>query len=266
MGDNKNNPEWTNVICKNYTPPYLMLPPHAAPLSMLKHSGLNFPAWYKNRIIMSFHGYAQFGHRIVTYLRDETGLPTGVPLSLVYDWKTEENKPGTPVGLYEMKDGSILITEDNNKKVLKLFYNAAKGDGKAIREIDGTKTERKTDNEEENRKLKLQEIMRDPSSAPAFAKFQAKIIDNHCITCHGNEASPGIQLKKYDYLGNEKKLLELNKENELLGRISANPDYRTMPPAGFATQAEQDEAIALINAWILERQGKLENITQNRPL
>ena len=253
--DNKNNPEWINVICKNYTAPYLMLPPHAAPLSMLKHSGLNFPAWYKNRLIMGLHGYAQFGHRIVTYLRDETGQPTGVPLSLVYDWKTEENKPGTPVGLFEMKDGSILITEDNNKKVLRLFYNETEGDGKAVREIDGVNEEGKTDNDEENRKLKLQEVMRNPSSAPAFAKFQAKIIDNHCISCHGNEAAPGIQLKKYDYLGNEKKLLELNKENELLGRISANPGYRTMPPAGFVTQAEQDEAIALVKAWIIERQG-----------
>lgn len=248
---NINNPEWTNINCKNYTAPYLLLPPHSAPLSLIKHSGQNFPAWYKNRILMSLHGYAQYGHRIVSFLRDEKGLPSGVPLSVVYDWKTEENKPGTPVGLFEMKDGSVLITEDNNRKLLRLYYNESEGDGRAVREIDGPHAEGKIDIQEESRKLKLEEVLRD-KDAPAFAKFQARVIDRHCVMCHGGESAPGMQFKKYDYLGNEQKLIAAGKVQEIIGRVSANPDYRTMPPAGFSSQAEQDEAVALLLAWMKE--------------
>ncbi|MGZ3807050.1 MAG: PQQ-dependent sugar dehydrogenase, partial [Bacteriovorax sp.] len=250
--DNKNNPEWRHVNCSNYRAPYLLLPPHAAPLSIIKHSGTNLPQWYRNRIIASFHGYAQYGHRIVSFLRDENGLPTGVPLSIVYNWKTEENKPGSPVGIFEMKDGSMLIVEDNNKKLLRLHYNEAEGDGKPVREIDLAHAEENIDSEEETRRLKLEEVLRD-KDASAFARFQSQVIDRQCVQCHGSEASPGIQLKKYDYLGNEKKLKELGKEQEILGRISGNPNYPTMPPSGFSSKEEQDQAVALLRAWIKEK-------------
>lgn len=251
---NVRNPEWAHISCKNYNVPYLLLPPHAAPLGMIKHTGNNFPTWYKNRIIMSFHGYAEAGHRIVSFFRDEKGLPTGKPLSLVYGWKTESGKPGTPVGLHQMKDGSILVTEDNNRKVFKLVYDPSLGDGKPLtleeEDQDSVEDDKQEEIELEN---KLNEVLRDYNNAPKFAKFQVKVIDQQCIMCHGGESAPGIRLRKFDYLGNEKAILENNKAEEILGRISGNPNFRTMPPQGFMSQKEQSEAVLLFSDWMKEQ-------------
>lgn len=246
--DNKNNPEWKNINCQNYKAPYLLLPAHSAPLTMMIHSGNGLSAWYQNRMIMALHGYAPNGHRIVSFLRDENGMPTGVPLSLVYNWKTNEGKPGSPVSVFEMQDGSILMVEDNNKKLLILSYDDSLGDGKPVREIDNPNVDNESDANEDIYKHQLEEALRDPNVS-AFAKFQNQVIDQKCVLCHGGVASPGIQFKKYDYIGNSKKIIELNKVDEIIGRISGNPNYPQMPPSGFNSSAEQKAAVDLLLKW-----------------
>jgi cytochrome c5 len=207
------------------------------------YQGSTFPEWYKGRMLASLHGFEAKGHRIVAFKRDTNGLPTGTPQSVVYGWDTRgEQKYGSPVGLTEMPDGSIIIIEDLNKKVLRLAYDPSLGDGKPVvspLEIS----------EEENRRLKLLQKMSSGNPGP-FTKFQAKVIDTSCYICHGGTNAPGIQLLRYDDVGNEEKILKANKAKELFSMVSGVQGYPTMPPQGFTNDAEKAEAVNLLKLWI----------------
>ncbi|MGZ3788650.1 MAG: PQQ-dependent sugar dehydrogenase, partial [Bacteriovorax sp.] len=143
FGNNTNSPEWDNIDCSKYEMPKLLLPPHSAPLGLMVYKGSMFPSWYRGRLLSSLHGYEAAGHRIVAFEKDANGLPTGVPLSLVYEWEPKgEQEKGKPVGLTELNDGSVLIVEDDpQNKILRLFYDPNAGNGKAVREIDSPRPE-----------------------------------------------------------------------------------------------------------------------------
>lgn len=58
----------------SYQPPFILLPPHVAPLDMLYYNGRMFPE-YRGHLLMSWHGHQPTGNRIVAYPTDEGGLP-----------------------------------------------------------------------------------------------------------------------------------------------------------------------------------------------
>lgn len=113
-----------NLDCSKYRPAALFLPPHSAPLSMFFYTGRKLPAWYRGRLIVALHSREKFGHRVSTFARDDDGRPTGRPLDLIRGWgtmETMESRPlGTPMGMVEASDGSIIVTEDNNRKILRI--------------------------------------------------------------------------------------------------------------------------------------------------
>lgn len=249
--NNEVSPEWKKVNCKNYQKPHLLLPAHAAPLNFSIYNGSMFPEWYKGRLLATFHGFEAKGHRLVAFKRDEQGLPTGVPQSVIYGWDTKgEQKFGSPVGLTEMPDGSMLVVEDNNQKILRLYYDPSLGDGKPIQEIDGAPETNNADQEnEESRRLKLMRKLAS-GNVPPFTSFQAKVIDKSCIMCHGGLNAPGIQLLKYDDEGNEARVLKANKAKTLFNMIKGEQGFPTMPPQGFDNDAEKAEAVNLLKLWI----------------
>lgn len=251
--NNLSCPEWTHLKCEGYKKPYLFLPPHSAPLAALYYSGNLFPAWYQGRLLMSLHGYEPKGHRIVAFKRDDKGLPTGVPQSLVYGWDSKgEQKYGSPVGLTQLNDGSLLIVEDTNLKVLRLFYNSNEGDGAPVQELDKANpvVNPQDPEEEEKRHLRLLDKLRD-GNAPPFTLFQHKVIDKTCYECHGGESAPGgLQLLRYDDEGNAERIISLGKAKEILEMMRGNPEYPAMPPQGFDSEEEQKEAAALLEAWV----------------
>lgn len=252
--NNENSPEWEKVKCsgEQFKKPHMFLPAHSAPLSFMNYQGSSFPEWYKGRMLLSLHGFEAHGHRVVALKRDSNGLPTGTPQSLIYGWDTSgEQKYGSPVGLTEMPDGSVIIIEDLNKKVMRLAFDPSLGDGKPVEEIETGKPiiDIPQVNEEENRRLKLLQKMKSGNAGP-FTKFQAKIIDTSCFICHGGNNAPGIQLLRYDDEGNEEKILKANKAKELFSMVSGEPGYPTMPPQGFSDLAEKTEAVNLLKLWI----------------
>ncbi|MEA9355274.1 PQQ-dependent sugar dehydrogenase [Bacteriovorax sp. PP10] len=250
--NNENSPEWEKVKCDSFKKPHMFLPAHSAPLSFMIYQGSTFPEWYKGRLLASLHGFEAKGHRIVTFKRDSNGLPTGTPQSVVYGWDTRgEQKYGSPVGLTEMPDGSVIIIEDMNKKVLRLAYDPSLGDGKPVEEIETGKPviDALEVSEEENRRLTLLSKIASGNAGP-FTKFQAKVIDTTCYICHGGANAPGIQLLRYDDVGNEEKILKANKAKELFSMVSGVQGYPTMPPQGFASDAEKAEAVNLLKLWI----------------
>jgi len=72
--------------------------------------------------VIGYHGYRTTGHRLVAVALGKDGRPTGTPTELVTDWEQRDasHPQGSPVGLAEMADGSILIAEDHSGTLLRL--------------------------------------------------------------------------------------------------------------------------------------------------
>ena len=249
--NNLNSPEWKAVNCSGYTKPHMFLPAHSAPLALETYQGDLFPAWYKGRTFAALHGYEAKGHRIVTFKRNDKGLPTGIPQSVVFGWDTRgEQKYGSPSGLTELPDGSMIIVEDNNKKILRLHFDNSEGSGKPVEEIETPPPAPANNaNDEESRRLRLLKKIQ-AGDAPPFTYFQAKVIDKTCYICHGGENAPGIQLIRYDDDGNELRLKKSGKGREMYSMVSGEQGFPPMPPQGFDNDAEKKEASNLLKLWL----------------
>ncbi len=119
--DRKPSPEYPHFDCGRVEVPTLLLPPHAAPLGMLVYRGSALPG-LDGRVLMTWHGYRDTGHQVVALAIDDRGVPQGKPQPLVSGWDAAKGvRPqGAPVGLAEMADGSVLISEDHNGTLLRL--------------------------------------------------------------------------------------------------------------------------------------------------
>ena len=149
----KSTPVWANsgaMDCRSaaHEKPTRLLPPHAAPLSMLYYDGAMFPA-LRGQLIMTWHGYRPAGARIAAFTVDARGIPvltpharyaafTGAtgdetvmkpyagpasePFLLTPGWnKIAGQRPmGTPVGLAVAEDGAIWVAEDKNGTILRI--------------------------------------------------------------------------------------------------------------------------------------------------
>lgn len=251
--NNKNNPEWFNTDCSGYTKPYLLLPPHAAPLGFIVYQGEMLPADYKGRLIAAFHGYEPKGHRIVTFNQDARGLPTGTAQSIVYGWEKKGAQGlGKPVGLTTLDDGSLMIVEDDpQNKILRLFYDSKQGNGKPVQEIDqasATPAPSEGGVDEQALKAKLEAKIKSGKAGP-FALFQSKVIDKTCYECHQAEGAPGVQLIRYDDSGNAKRIVDAGRVKDLLAVIKGGGSLPSMPPQGWDSPAEQAEALRLLEKW-----------------
>ena len=115
------SPEYRGFDCASKLAPDLLLPAHAAPLGMLLYKGERLPG-LAGKLIVGYHGYRTTGHRIVAVALDKDQRPTGTPSELVTDWEQRDGShpAGSPVGLVEMDDGSVLIAEDHSGALLRL--------------------------------------------------------------------------------------------------------------------------------------------------
>ncbi|MCE0745197.1 PQQ-dependent sugar dehydrogenase [Acetobacter sicerae] len=121
--DRKPAPEYPKHDCSAVMPPDLLLPAHAAPLGMLVYTENAFHE-LQGKVIVTYHGYRDMGHRVMTLVIDADGKPQGSPQPLVEGWRnlsqSGKNPTGSPVGLAVMADGTLLISEDHNGTILRL--------------------------------------------------------------------------------------------------------------------------------------------------
>lgn len=118
------SPEFPRTDCGRYQSPVFLLPPHAAPLGMTYYFASLFPPAFAGQLIVGYHGYRKYGHRLVMVPVDASGLPTGQPpVDLITRWV---QPLGAPVDVKVAADGAILITEDRNKTVLRLFFEGTR--------------------------------------------------------------------------------------------------------------------------------------------
>lgn len=155
---NETSDEWRSfsfscdpLVNKTYRPPHIFLPPHSAPLGIIRYTGSMFPN-LRNKILVPLHGYRSAGHRILAFKTDlatelpsrlgngsfkdddmsggttafERAYPDQPPAStgeeVVSGWYDAPGyRPrGAPVGITQASDGSIWIADDKAHAILRL--------------------------------------------------------------------------------------------------------------------------------------------------
>lgn len=99
---------------------------HAADLGMSFYSGKMFPAKYKNAIFSAQHGSWNrtdpVGARVMVTFIDSEGNATTEPFA--EGWMDENGEyDGRPVDVIQMKDGSILVSDDFANAIYRISYS-----------------------------------------------------------------------------------------------------------------------------------------------
>ena len=150
------HPAWNrNAECRTgaFVRPWTLMPPHAAPLDMIYYTGDLLPV-LSGKLLIGWHGYRVYGHRLVAYAVDGEGRPlrgavatlrsdptaaepwfaervyaaegSAGPVSQHIEITTAWNRVpgirprGAPVGLLQAEDGSLWIVDDRNRAVLRM--------------------------------------------------------------------------------------------------------------------------------------------------
>jgi glucose/arabinose dehydrogenase len=115
--------------CADYTAPVGLLGPHSAALGMRFYTGNMFPKAYKNAIIVARHGSWNRSKKVggdvmLVKLNKDGTMKSMEPFITGF---LEDNKYiGRPVDVMQMKDGSLLVSDDWNGAVYRVTYGKQK--------------------------------------------------------------------------------------------------------------------------------------------
>lgn len=108
--------------------PDVLLGAHVAVLDILFYTGEQFPAKYRGGMFLAFHGSWNRAERVgysVTFIPFENGRPTAGPEDFLTGFMLEPKRPevwGRPVGLLQLPDGSLLVSDDGGGKIWSITY------------------------------------------------------------------------------------------------------------------------------------------------
>jgi glucose/arabinose dehydrogenase len=115
--------------CSDYTPPVGLMGPHAAALGMRFYTGSMFPKEYKNAIFVARHGSwdrtVKFGGDIALVKLNKDGTVKSVEPFLT-GFLQNNKYVGRPVDVQQLKDGSLLVSDDWNGAVYRITYGKQK--------------------------------------------------------------------------------------------------------------------------------------------
>jgi glucose/arabinose dehydrogenase len=109
--------------------PDVLLGAHIAPLDILFYTGQQFPAEYRGGAFIALHGSVNRSKRIgysVGFVPFQNGKPSGPIREVVTGWMLSPDTHdvwGRPVGLLQLPDGSLLISDDGGLKIWRLSYS-----------------------------------------------------------------------------------------------------------------------------------------------
>jgi glucose/arabinose dehydrogenase len=112
------------MTCSGFTPPVAVLGPHVAALGMKFYTGDMFPATYKNVVFIAEHGSwnrsKPIGYRItiVTTEGEKSTYST-----FAEGWLKDGKAWGRPVDILQLKDGSLLVSDDRANAIYRITYN-----------------------------------------------------------------------------------------------------------------------------------------------
>ncbi len=120
------DPEYgTKHPCSDFTPPAQKLGPHVAPLGLEFGLSPNWPAEYKNQILIAEHGSwnrtEKIGYQVSLVKVNEQGQCTGYE-PFASGWLQPGNEVwGRPVDLEWLPDGSLLVSDDHADAIYRIY-------------------------------------------------------------------------------------------------------------------------------------------------
>jgi glucose/arabinose dehydrogenase len=113
--------------CSEFTPPVLNLGAHVAPLGMKFYTGDQFPAEYKNSILIAEHGswnrHKYQGARIVRVTAGPDGKNAKEDVFASGWLEGDQGYLGRPADIILAKDGSILVADDWAGAIYRISYS-----------------------------------------------------------------------------------------------------------------------------------------------
>jgi glucose/arabinose dehydrogenase len=115
--------------CGEFTPPVGLTGPHAGTLGMRFYTGNMFPKSYKNIIFVARHGSwnrsKKFGGDVAVVKLNKDGTVKSIEPFLT-GFLENNSYVGRPVDVMQMKDGSLLVSDDWNGAVYRITYGKPK--------------------------------------------------------------------------------------------------------------------------------------------
>ena len=108
--------------------PDVILGGHVGPNDILFYTGTQFPAKYRGGMFVAMHGSWNRSQRQgykVAFVPFKDRMATAGPEDFVGGWMLAPDKKevwGRPVGLLQMPDGSLLVSDDGGRKVWRISY------------------------------------------------------------------------------------------------------------------------------------------------
>lgn len=125
--DPRRKGERPDLVAKTITPD-VPLGAHVAVLDFLFYTGKQFPAEYQGGAFLAQHGSWNRSKRVgynVVFIPFTNGKPSGPAKVLLEGWMLDPEKPdvwGRPVGLLQLPDGGILVSDYVGNKIWHITY------------------------------------------------------------------------------------------------------------------------------------------------
>ncbi|OLY97528.1 sorbosone dehydrogenase [Polynucleobacter sphagniphilus] len=113
--------------CDEFDKPEMKLGAHVAALGMRFYNGQQFPAEYKGNIFIAEHGSwnktKKSGYQVVRVVLDAKNKPIKLE-PFVTGWLDSSNNEawGRPVDVQVLKDGSMLVSDDETGSIFRVSY------------------------------------------------------------------------------------------------------------------------------------------------
>lgn len=114
--------------CEDVEDPVIEMQAHSAPLGLTFYAGEQFPAAYRGNLFVAFHGSwnrsTPTGYKVVRVPIQDT--QPGPVQDFAVGWLREDgSKWGRPVDVLTGPDGSLLISDDSEGFIYRVFYIGA---------------------------------------------------------------------------------------------------------------------------------------------
>jgi len=126
--DPRNKGQRPDLVAKTIVPDVILEPAHMAAMDFIFYTGKQFPAEYRGGAFIAFHGSWNRSKRVgysVGFIPFRNGKPSGRMVDFVTGWMLSPDKPevwGRPVGLLELPDGSLLLSDDGGNRLWRISY------------------------------------------------------------------------------------------------------------------------------------------------
>ncbi|MBT8534625.1 sorbosone dehydrogenase family protein [Polynucleobacter paneuropaeus] len=111
--------------CDEFDKPEMKLGAHVAALGMRFYNGNMFPAEYKGNIFIAEHGSwnktKKSGYQVVRVVLDAKNKPVKLE-PFITGWLEGESFWGRPVDVQVLKDGSMLVSDDETGAIFRVSY------------------------------------------------------------------------------------------------------------------------------------------------